>query len=94
MNLPLHQRKELLSQYFKLTSSQGMTVVPWKEGNCDLQDEMKKSLAVGCEGLILKKLDSFYDPGGRTSKNDDFVIIIRKLVKIKSRLFRWFRRFD
>ena len=68
VNKPLSERKALLAQAFPLDSVQGLMHVPWSDHSTDLQENMKTSIEIGCEGLVLKKMDSVYSPGGRSSK--------------------------
>ena len=70
VNKPLSERKEILSQTFQFGSIQGLMQVPWTDRLTDLQENMKASIQIGCEGLVLKKKDSVYNPGGRSSKRE------------------------
>lgn len=64
---PLLKRKNVLSTYFSVSTSQGLRIIPWKEGSHNLQEEIQSSLEMGCEGLVLKKTDTPYRPGSRSS---------------------------
>lgn len=67
VNKPLLERKAVLTNSFPTSPSHGFLFVPWSEQTTDLQINMKQSLEMGCEGLVLKRKESVYSPGGRSS---------------------------
>lgn len=70
-SLPLSERKRLLLHNFGGLETVGIEVIPFAESVSSLENEIRQSLEHGCEGLVLKKRDSVYSCGQRTS----FVIL-------------------
>lgn len=81
---PLLERKRTLLERFNLQSSDGMIPVPWSDDASDLQHTMKQSIQLGCEGLVLKKSDSTYQPGSRSSNGFSVYWLLEDWVKLKA----------
>ena len=79
---PLVKRKSILQTYFGCSQNSGLLLVPWKQDSQNLQEDMRSSIDSGCEGLILKKGDSPYQPGSRASKLQSLLKVSENLLKI------------
>ena len=64
---PLAERKRLLRSSFGGLEAAGIEVIPFAESVSSLENRIRESLEHGCEGLVLKKRDSLYNCGQRTS---------------------------
>ena len=64
---PLCERKEVLRVNFGSYSDQGIEIVSFDKTPTALEDLVQRSLANGCEGLVLKRFRSTYGCGQRNS---------------------------